>query len=169
MTGSRFLLPTLALLLAATPAAAEWIVDLDASVHSHASPVLLELPAGTWSITPVGPDEGGAFDAWHPWGWNQGCDGSGTCERGWGHSYEFRSEEHAPKEVRTEVFYQDAADALANARSEKLELSWAQTVEFCIPDDPDQLFDNLGGVSLRISADAVPVEGSSWGAVKALW
>jgi hypothetical protein len=71
-------------------------VNLDAKVNNAANPVEIFLEAGTYTVTPVGTDQGGAWDAWNPWGPTTCTDVTGCLfelprKTGWLHSYEVLS------------------------------------------------------------------------------
>ena len=74
------------------------VVDLDATLNDTANPVFVTLPAGTWGVTPIGLGDGGAYDAWNPWGDTTCTEPSGcpqtipTTEVGWKFSYDVISD-----------------------------------------------------------------------------
>jgi hypothetical protein len=74
------------------------IVDIDATLHDTGNPVFVTLPAGTYSVTPIGIGDGGAYDAWNPWGDTSCTVPSGcpqtipTTEIGWKFSYDVISD-----------------------------------------------------------------------------
>src|SRR5262245_11422019 len=64
---SCLLLCVLALYMPAA-AATMLIINLDAHVHSFGGhPLVVHLPAGTYTVKPVGVIGGGLYDAWSPW------------------------------------------------------------------------------------------------------
>lgn len=75
------------------------LIDIDATLHEATiSPLLVFLPAGTYSVTPVGIAGGGAFDAWNPWG-NTTCIQPSGCAMtiptiftGWRNAYDVISD-----------------------------------------------------------------------------
>jgi hypothetical protein len=56
------------------------IVDIDARTNGPASPVQTFLLAGTYTVTPIGTVDGGAFDAWNAWG-STTCSDPNGCQR----------------------------------------------------------------------------------------
>ena len=91
-----------AALAAALGSAASWadpiIVDIDATLHDTENPVFVTLPAGTYSVTPIGIVDGGSYDAWNPWGDTTCTEPTGcpqtipTTEIGWKFSYDVVSD-----------------------------------------------------------------------------
>ena len=75
--------------IVATPVSASMIVNLNAATNSLTNPVNVYLQAGTYLVEPIGISNGGAFNAWNPWGSTScaqftGCDqGSPTQFIGW--------------------------------------------------------------------------------------
>jgi hypothetical protein len=163
--GRRFLVVTALLLPAwavATPAAA-LIVDLDAHVHAIGggveNPLVVDLDAGTWAVTPIGPPDG-AFQAFSPWAANTGdCLTGDTCTsgngRGFFHRYAIRLGPGkalvSSPETWDGLIYADPADALANAVSGiSFTLATPENVEFWLPTG-QPLSDNRGGISLQLT------------------
>jgi len=73
-------------------------VDVDATLHNSANPVIVELAAGTYVVTPIGIADGGAYEGWNPWG-NATCATPTGCpqtlpttDTGWKTSYEVLSD-----------------------------------------------------------------------------
>lgn len=94
--------PTAPTPLSTTPAASvgsvptSRIVNLDSKVNNAANPVEILLEAGSYTVTPVGTAQGGAWDAWNAWGPTSCADATGCPfelprKTGWIHSYEVRS------------------------------------------------------------------------------
>jgi hypothetical protein len=54
------------------------IVDVEASLNNILNPVIVPLDAGTYTVTPIGTAEGGAFNAWSPWP-GTSCANPGGC------------------------------------------------------------------------------------------
>jgi hypothetical protein len=122
-------------------------VDLDALTSTAANPVVLELGAGTWTVTPVI----GGFTAWNAWGSTSGCalDGTG-CSRGWLHTWALASPS-LPQTLFGTVAARFSTPELAfsAAVSTQFTLAAPESVSFFISDSVYR--DNLGGVSLRIA------------------
>lgn len=83
--------------IAATPGpglgAQTQIVNIDAGINDLSNAVEVFLDAGTYSVTPAGISEGGAFNAWNAWG-STNCADTNGCTRtipttftGWMNSY----------------------------------------------------------------------------------
>jgi len=67
-------------LAAATPAAAQ-IVNVSAL---NGTGTTVSLAAGTYTVSLAGIADGGAYDAWSPWGASTGCDANGAnCSQGY--------------------------------------------------------------------------------------
>jgi hypothetical protein len=147
------------------------VVDLFSRVNDLAHPVNLALDPGTYSITPIGVFDGGAYDAWNAWGFTTCSDPDG-CPRtspttviGWLNLYSFGSPDLLDVSVNAAAaapgsggfysvdpftVYPDPLSALAHAWSAEFTLDVASVVSFAIPDRP--LTDNQGGMSLEIVA-----------------
>jgi hypothetical protein len=75
------------------------LVDLDATQNNLDAPVEVFLDAGTYKVTPVGIADGGAYDAWQPWGDFTTCETPSGCaqtvpttETGWKNAYDVISD-----------------------------------------------------------------------------
>ncbi|MBF0373821.1 MAG: hypothetical protein HQL39_10425 [Alphaproteobacteria bacterium] len=141
-----------ALALATASPANAVIIDLD-----HTQPLNLELSGtpGTWRITPVGTAQGGAFDAFSPWGETTGCDEAGAnCARGWKWGYTLRDEggdilSTFETNALADGWFETPAAALASARAQgpfEFTLDEAATIAFTY--DDSNFADNRGGISL---------------------
>jgi len=153
------------------------IINLDAKTNGNASPVNLNLDAGTYTIDPIGITAGGDFDAWNAWG-KTTCTSLNGCTRtipttvfGWLNVYSFGSADltnvtinglAATPDVGVNYYagpfvaYADAASALANAWSAQFTLTAASIVSFNLPDS--KLTDNLGGMSLDLNMVSTPTQ-----------
>ncbi len=151
------------------------IINLDSRVNDLGHPVSLSLEPGTYSITPIGTADGGLFDAWNAWG-RTTCSNPDGCMRtspttvvGWLNLYSFSSSDLLDVIVNdvaalpvsgdtyyvdTAMVYPDPLSALAHALSAEFTLEIASTISFAIPDRP--LYDNRGGMSLDVTATAIP-------------
>jgi uncharacterized repeat protein (TIGR01451 family) len=139
------------------------IVDIDAKVNSHLNKISLPLPAGTYKLTVVGPDQGGRFKAWNAWfGAVDGCVDGSDCRVGWMTQYAFSSPSLGTQVVESHGRFEDADLALAAVTDGTLiTLPTAQTVQLWNPDCCHG--DNLEGVSVRIVEHvAVSVPSMSW-------
>ncbi|WP_179137372.1 hypothetical protein [Candidatus Entotheonella palauensis] len=130
---------------------AQEVINLDATIHaSPSSPRVVNLKAGTYEVTPIGVDDGGAFNAWNDTGLTSGCDQDGTgCDRGWRNDYQISA---PPLELilGDGMRYMTDIQALENAQGTQFTLDADTTVAFSLPEEPASPDDNLGGMSLRI-------------------
>lgn len=125
-------------------------VDLDALTRTMSNPVVLELGAGTWTVTPVI----GSFTAWNAWGRNRDCAPDGTgCSQGWLHAWAMSSDS-LPAAIYgdSSLRFSTAELAFAGAVSTVFTLAAPEFVSFFIADSFYN--DNIGGVSLRIAPQA---------------
>lgn len=73
---------------------ADHIVNVDAEVNSVRRPVFVVLAPGTYEVTPVGVEQGGAWDAWTAWFAHNCTEPAGcratwpTTSRGWRNGYD---------------------------------------------------------------------------------
>lgn len=130
------------------------IVDINAKTNSASNPVVLSLGPGTYTVTPIGVADGGLFNAWNAW--DGGC--CPPSYAGWINDYSLSSSEFSGYTMSDHTIYSSDLLALANAVSTSFSLSSVVDVNFYIVDDP--YFDNLGGMSLNVSA--VPIPASIW-------
>ena len=135
--------------IAISPAKADpMIVDLNAKTTTSTNPVIVSLEAGTYSVTPIGIDDGGAFNAWTAWY---------NAEKGWLNSYTLSSDEFSAYTVTSGGRYSTPIIALENAVSTQFTLQSSGNVKFYISDSP--YYDNSGGMSLEIAP--VPLPGAA--------
>ncbi len=130
------------------------IVNIDAEINSTSNPIILTLGPGTYSVAPIGVTDGGLFNAWNAWA-------GGCCPpsyAGWLNAYSLSSSEFSGYTVSDHTIYSSDLLALANAISTTFTLSSTTDVNFYIVDNP--YFDNLGGMSLNVSA--VPLPAPIW-------
>jgi hypothetical protein len=74
-----------ALTLAVPATAAFQIVNVDATGSAG---TVVNLAAGTYTVSLAGIAGGGIYDAWSPWGNSSGCDAQGAnCSQGYGNSF----------------------------------------------------------------------------------
>ncbi len=124
------------------------IVNLDAVAHTISSPLVLTLDPGTYTVTPIGVADGGAYNAWSAWN---------DPDR-WVNNYSLSSSEFEAYTMQDGVEYTTDTMALANALSTSFTLTSTTDVNFYIWDS--YYLDNLGGISLNISS--VPVPAAAW-------
>lgn len=138
---------TLGLFFIASITANAATVDLDARSTTTSNPVLLNLTAGTYDVTPVKR----AYTAWNAWSTVSGCDNSGeNCSTGWINTYSIDTTETSPFITGDSSFrYRTADQALLNALSTTFTLLSDATVKFFISDNP--YTDNSGGMSLNVT------------------
>jgi hypothetical protein len=122
------------------------LVNVDARANRYLNnPVAVPLAAGEYDIKPVGVAQGGAFNAWNPFGtgatwW--------TVYFAWSDEFLVRRGEHGG-------FYATDVEALAHAETASFALSAGATVYFSVADSAYD--DNTGGVSLLVTAACGPV------------
>ena len=128
-------------------------IDIDSQANGIANPVEVYFEAGTYDITPIGIADGGAYNAWNPWGIVN------LPTQGWMNTYRLSSIGNFEYVVTDYVRYETDLLALANALSTSFTLASGNNVNFFILDMFPQ--DNIGGISLEISkrdlaSNAVP-------------
>ena len=116
------------------------IINIDSQAEN---PVLVYFEAGTYDVTPIGVADGGAYNAYNPWGGYVNLP-----IQGWMNNYRLSSEEFAYK-VTTGVRYGTDLLALANALGTSFTLESDNNVSFYIYDT--NYLDNIGGISLSIN------------------
>lgn len=133
------------------------IIDLNATtsgqVNDIAHPVTISGFGSTdyVAITQIGTADGGAYNAWNPWGTVAGCDTSGeNCTFGWVNnwSYFVNGDNSTTYGVSDGGVYETALLALANA-APVAPLTGITSISFYIADSPYS--DNLGGISLDVT------------------
>ena len=170
----------LAMIAAASPAAAQQIININALDSSGQQ--VLSLAPGTYSVSLIGTANGGAYNAWNPWGVTN-CSSPGTTCTGWvddfGITYDglttvyvnglhYLSDTDALAANQAIIasdsatFSPDQQTGVTNSGGTIMFTLVAPTdVTFSIFDTP--YYDNSGGISLSLSAvrGAVP-EPSTW-------
>lgn len=155
-------------------------VDVNAREFGRGNPLDVFLPAGTYTITPIGQADGGAYNSYLAWSSSTCTDPSGCTPtspatvRGWSHSYFVESEnlesasaDGSPLTIEDNtasawdgLLYPNDLLALANAVPMEITLSDDGDVGFFIRDSQNALSDNSGGVSLDVTL--VPLPASLW-------
>ena len=155
-------------------------VDVNAREFGGGNPLDVFLPAGTYTVTPIGQADGGAYNSYLAWGSSTCTDPSGCTPTspsgvtGWSHAYSVESENleaasadgsPLPIEDNTttawdRLLYPNDSLALANAVPMEITLSEDSSVGFFIRDSQNTLSDNSGGVSLDVTL--VPLPASVW-------
>lgn len=128
-------------------------IDINSQANVAGNPVIVYFEAGTYDITPIGIADGGAYNAWNPWGFV-----NMSQNRGWMNAYGF-SIDNFEYLITDNVRYETDMLALANALGTSFTLASGSNVNFYIVDGAPQ--DNLGGISLIINkrdlvSNAVP-------------
>lgn len=118
-------------------------IDINSQANGTANPVLVYFEAGTYDVIPIGVANGGAYNAYNPWGGYVNLP-----NQGWMNNYRLSSEEFAYK-VTTGVRYGTDLLALANALGTSFTLASDNNVSFYIYDS--NYSDNIGGISLNIT------------------
>jgi hypothetical protein len=177
MRGTFGLVALLSAVLMANATSAT-IVDVDATEFGRGNPLEVFLPAGPYTITPIGQEDGGAYDSYL-------SSSSSTCTNvsgcrptrrvtGWLHAYSIESEnlesastDGSPLPIEDDtatawnrLLYPNASLALANAVPMEITLSEDDSVRFFITETQNALSDNSGGVSLNVTL--VPLPASVW-------
>ena len=134
------------------------IVDINAITNSESNSVILSLAPGTYVVNPIGIADGGLYNSWNAWEGGS----NPPSHAGWLNNYSLSSTEFNTYTVTDNTIYSTDLLALDNALSTSFTLSAAADVNFFIIDSP--YFDNLGGMSLDVSADvsAVPIPAAAW-------
>lgn len=126
--------------------------DYNEETIDESNPVILSLADGDYTVSVIGKDQGGEYDAWsRNGGKTEGCDDDGgNCEKGWEHEYSFA---YGPnyKRVYSTGRYSATDLALQNTPAEQsFVLSVKTDVKFYVV-DTGEAKNNSGGVSLKIS------------------
>ncbi|SFK74700.1 hypothetical protein [Methylophaga sulfidovorans] len=152
LLGKKVLI-TLGFLIMAPLTANAATVHLDAKTNTSSNAVELNLTAGTYSISPF---KDNTYTAWNAWGKVQGCSSDGTgCSKGWINNYSFTTPAGTTNIITSNTDRYETADlALLNAVGATFTLLTDATVKFFINDS--QYGDNIGGMSLNVSAVPVP-------------
>ena len=170
----------LAMVLAASPASAQQIININAQDSNGQQALLLQ--PGTYSVDLIGTADGGTYNAWNPWGITN-CSSPGTNCTGWVNDFGITYDGLTTEYVNG-LHYVTDTDALAanqaiiasdsatfspynqtgvtNSGGTLLfTLLVPTTVTFGIFDSP--YYDNTGGISLSLSSvqSAVP-EPATW-------
>ena len=129
------------------------IIDINSQANGTANPVVVYFEAGTYDVTPIGIADGGAYNAWNPWGVVS------LPTKGWMNIYSLSSIGNFEYLVSDFIRYETGLLALANALGTSFTLTSGDYVKFYIGDSTYQ--DNLGGISLNVSktdlaSNAVP-------------
>jgi hypothetical protein len=137
------------------------IVNVNSLTNHESNPVVLSLPPGEYTVTPVGTVDGGAYNSWNPWSSVSGCDVDGAnCSTGWVNWYFVASVEFPEQSLWDENRYANSSLALTNAIGTSFTLTSDADVSFYIKDGVNGSFtsDNAGGMSLSV----VPIPGAIW-------
>lgn len=157
----------------ATSSGYEQIVNIGGATHCGTTDemaVSVELPAGTYTLVPIGPAEGGLYTAVNPWGGQvQGCgDGGADCERGWSWNVTYSLEGGFMTAFNVHRGFETAEMALESARSITIQLEDPTEIRFWNNDFVCE--DNVGGLSFEIIEDrSISTTASTWSQTKALF
>ena len=119
------------------------VINVDSQEDTFAVGVYLD--AGTYNITPIQAE----YTAWNAWGY---VDLSN--DRGWINNYSFSYGGLPAELISDQEQYGTPGEALANALNASFTLETAGFVNFFIADI--NYTDNIGGMSLDVSAAPVP-------------
>lgn len=161
------------LVLSSVPTYAGPIVNVNADgTNDINNPVVTTInlqPGDTFTLTPLGTADGGAYNAWNPWGFSAGCDSTGAnCSNGW----QWRVSVYADGDTNNtgsfgiDGLFETSELALANIRdvlnggfgepSFIIPNAQWSSLSYYIQDEP--FTDNLGGISFMYSIE--PGEGT---------
>ena len=126
------------LVTAISSTASATIINLDSLLNTSSNPVVLQLSAGEYSVTPIKDD----YTSWNAWGNTNG-------DHGWINNYSLSSDEFPAYLVSDGIRYKAAEDALLNALSTSFTLLNDTAVSFYIADSYYR--DNIGGISLDVA------------------
>ncbi|MBP0019001.1 MAG: DUF642 domain-containing protein [Cyanobacteria bacterium SBLK] len=131
-----------------------FIANIDSTMNlSPETGAKYVLPAGAYTVSIIGQQEGGKYDAWNRNGTSvTGCDTAGkNCTKGWEHKYFYKIGDSKQVAVDRTGRYQTPQLALANAPADvSFTLTEESEVSFFVTDTGDTT-NNIGGVSLLIS------------------
>jgi hypothetical protein len=155
-----YALMLLSLMLPAAMAFPLAIVNLDATANGQAAPygsnpVNLFLPAGVYSLTPVGTAGGGTFDAWSAFSGNFNCLPDHSCEWGWDTSFDY-SYGAVYSSTDNGTRWDSPEAALAHTTSVIINLAVGGIVSFGLNECSGCLGDNRGGTSIAVSGIPEP-------------
>ncbi len=125
------------------------IIDIDSLINTNLNPIVQGFDIGTYDVDVIGVAEGGAYDAWNPWGVTN-CPAGAACTNGWINAYSFSSSEFGDIGNGDGVKYPTALQALAAAVDTSFTLTSAASVLFYIGDS--YYLDNVGGISLSVTS-----------------
>ena len=163
--------------------AAPTIVNVNARVYGAGHPLNIFLEAGTYTVTPIGVADGGAYNSYLAWSTVTCANPDGcvlttpTTVTGWMNAYLVSSADFdgvtidgVPVDMSTHPTFYQAFDgrvypnsllALAHALSSTFTTTADGLVGFSIGDAQSMLSDNSGGMSLSISAvEPIPAPGA---------
>lgn len=146
---TRVVSATILFIIAVQITALAAIVNIDARVNNKSAPIELYLGPGTYNVVPIDPSSEGAYTAWNAWG------KVNLPNSGWMNEYAYRVAGATTETVGSDgLKYATPGEAFSHAVSKTFTLNTATTMQFYIRDNNPS--DNLGGVSLRVSATPEP-------------
>jgi PEP-CTERM motif len=146
--------------MGARAAEASTIVNLDGLVNDFGSdPKLVFLTPGTYTITPIGVADGGAYDSWSAWSANSGCDVNGeNCTQGFMNSYIWSAGDIGTASFFNGGIYATPLQALSHGIASSFTITTPEFVQFGLNDCSGCMSDNRGGESLLVEAqESAPV------------
>jgi hypothetical protein len=125
------------------------LVHISAKTSGIKEPISVELPAGTYTVEVIGKNDGGIYEAWKPWFYKSKQNKQGKWEKGWVNKYSINADEIEEITIDNGIIYGTPEEALKNASGCEFTIKQKSLVKFYIKDSP--MFDNSGGISLRVS------------------
>jgi len=133
------------------------IININSKSNAINNPVVINFEAGTYDVVPIGVADGGGYNAW------SACNGHSNT---WVHRYCFSSSEFGGACIGgtgSGPYSATEMDAFNTAISTSFTLTSGADVNFYVWDGPngyEYARDNVGGVSLDVSA--VPIPSALW-------
>ncbi|BAZ50617.1 hypothetical protein NIES4103_32340 [Nostoc sp. NIES-4103] len=122
------------------------IVNIDGKTNTQNNPVVLRLTKGTYTVTPIGTQNGGNYNAWNPWFGSVKPENGENLTEGWLNSYFIQAEK--PQWIDDGQKYKTDLLALANAKTAQFTLLNDTDVKFSVLTDYPEYC--LGGISLEV-------------------
>ncbi|MEM9540275.1 MAG: hypothetical protein AAGA60_12340 [Cyanobacteria bacterium P01_E01_bin.42] len=131
------------------------IINIDSTKNlSPDEGVKVTLPAASYTVSVIGKEDGGVYDAWTKNSRVEGCDENGLkCKKGWEHKYFYQLGDAKKVKVKQTGRYETPEQALENPPADiTFTLTEETEVSFFVK-DPKNPANNQGGVSLQIVSE----------------